>query len=665
MTTAPQPKKRLSREGLELIKSFEGLRRRAARLPGGRFVLGYGHIRSAREGAEVTPADAEDLLRYDLLPIEAAINDWALAPLNQNQFDALVSFAFNIGLSTFRRSEVLRRINEGDLVRAAAAMDAWRRIDLEGQPIIVDALVRRRAVEKALYLTPVEGQVAAPSSVLKPQVDALAAELMPSSRPEVLDTPLDGDLATVSRLEPEPEPELEPTLAEPDPFLDEARQYAPLLVDQDRPDPAPELRPDSPSEADEEVEPDTAFGAAAEPELATTESITPPSDSASDGAAEQEAAAEIEPDTDTDTDTATEAEADDVPSWSAEAGAGSVEEEDEPESGELEFEPESSVEFEPEVSSEAEPDGEDEGEAPAVPEYEPADADAEAEFAAEAPEEAVSDEATGEDAATDSASGDVAPRPLQDYVFDHDEEEDEGLSAAQAAAAAVAARLSEILAQDLNPNFDDEEEDDAAALTEDPEADTADGAFLQAPPSPPEEAGEPSAFAELDQDAILRFAAETPRTEVAFEPAAELQPFPEDLPLPEVIEPEEQAEFDSAYAVDPDVESAMAAEGEAWDQRSGALPSGGDPDALAEPLEEESRAGLLITLGLLGLTLIIAALVSFARTPAPDADPGQSGWTMLLGSLGVLLVCGALWIVLAPEEEAEEGSEQEETPPQA
>lgn len=197
----PQAKKRISRAGLELIKSFEGLRRKAARLPGGRYVVGYGHIRSAREGAEVDEADAEALLRYDLLPIEAAVNDWAHAPLTQNQFDALASFSFNIGLRTFRRSDVLRRVNEGAFLQAAAALDAWRRVDLDGEPVIVDALVRRRAVEKALFLTPAEGQAPAPSAVLKPKLDTGAAIL--ARTPEQVTAPLDGDRAVALRAEPE------------------------------------------------------------------------------------------------------------------------------------------------------------------------------------------------------------------------------------------------------------------------------------------------------------------------------------------------------------------------------------------------------------------------------------------------------------------------------
>ena len=98
-----KPRHQVSRVAIDMIKRFEGCRRTAAALPGGGWTIGYGHVRSARERAEVSPADAEALLIYDLLEVTGAVNDWTFTPLTQNQFDALVSFAFNIGLENFRR----------------------------------------------------------------------------------------------------------------------------------------------------------------------------------------------------------------------------------------------------------------------------------------------------------------------------------------------------------------------------------------------------------------------------------------------------------------------------------------------------------------------------------------------------------------------------------
>ncbi|HTM81477.1 glycoside hydrolase family protein [Asticcacaulis sp.] len=149
-------RQKVSRAGVELIKSFEGLRTAAARLPDGRWTLGYGHTFSAREGAKVTQEDADALLRFDLLPVVDSINNLILVPLNQNQFDALVSFCFNIGAENFAHSTVLKRINEGRFAEAALAMDSWRSAEFNGQTYVLAPLIRRRAAEKNLFLTPEE-----------------------------------------------------------------------------------------------------------------------------------------------------------------------------------------------------------------------------------------------------------------------------------------------------------------------------------------------------------------------------------------------------------------------------------------------------------------------------------------------------------------------------
>src|SRR3954469_10633495 len=159
---------RVSRQAIELIKRFEGYRQKAAQLPDGRWMIGYGHTLTAREGAEVSEDDAEALLLYDLIAVSHALNEWVYAPLSQNQFDALSSFAFNIGLDNFRRSGVLKRLNEGALLQAACAMELWRKAEFGGERIVIDARVRRRASEKALFLTPPDGWPAAPSPVLRP-----------------------------------------------------------------------------------------------------------------------------------------------------------------------------------------------------------------------------------------------------------------------------------------------------------------------------------------------------------------------------------------------------------------------------------------------------------------------------------------------------------------
>jgi lysozyme len=132
----------------------------------------------------VSEADAEALLFYDLLAVTDAVRDQAHAPLDRNQFDALCAFAFNIGLDNFARSGVLKRLNEGSPILAACAMELWRKAEVGGETIVVDALVRRRAAEKALFLTPVgDAWPTAPSHLLQPQLDKAAPDVVPRETP--------------------------------------------------------------------------------------------------------------------------------------------------------------------------------------------------------------------------------------------------------------------------------------------------------------------------------------------------------------------------------------------------------------------------------------------------------------------------------------------------
>lgn len=162
---------RTSAGGLELIKSFEGFRETATRLPDGRWTIGYGHVRTAREGLTISQKDAEDLLLYDLKPVEDAVASFIYAPLMQNQFDALVSLAFNISPGQFRDSDILRNLNAGDYLAAANGFDLWRKARLHGRVMVVDALVRRRAAEKSLFLQHPSGPPSAPTPLVKPEMD--------------------------------------------------------------------------------------------------------------------------------------------------------------------------------------------------------------------------------------------------------------------------------------------------------------------------------------------------------------------------------------------------------------------------------------------------------------------------------------------------------------
>lgn len=210
----------ISRNAVTLIKRFEGFRANAAQLANGRWTIGYGHTLTAREGATVSTQDAEALLLYDLIAVAHVINEHSYTPLNQNQFDALASFAFNIGVENFQRSAVLRRINEGALIQAACSMEMWRKADFGGERIVIDALVRRRSAEKNLFLTPPDGWIAVPSPILPPKVDYDASYAVPRQAPASVVAPLDSERAE-AHLDPAaaivpvpPEEDETPTLSE-------------------------------------------------------------------------------------------------------------------------------------------------------------------------------------------------------------------------------------------------------------------------------------------------------------------------------------------------------------------------------------------------------------------------------------------------------------------
>lgn len=147
VSATPSQRLKVSREGLLLIKSFEGFRPRTVRRRDGVPVIGYGHVKSARTGATISEAEAELLLQYDLLPIVEAINNRVSIPLNQHQFDALASFIFSVGVQRFEGSDVLEQLNAGAPARAAEALSGWP--DRVQPP--VDAPYRRRSAERALF----------------------------------------------------------------------------------------------------------------------------------------------------------------------------------------------------------------------------------------------------------------------------------------------------------------------------------------------------------------------------------------------------------------------------------------------------------------------------------------------------------------------------------
>ncbi len=165
----------ISAQGLALIQAHEGFRAEPAQLPDGNWVVGFSHVRTGAAGATIDHAEAVALLVLDVAPFEKLVNARVSRDLNQSQFDSLVSFAFSIGAEAFEQSQVLRRVNSGDYMAAACAMDAWRKSDVGGELEIVDALVRRRAAEKEMFLRDLV--LEAPSAFVRAKLDHAASIL--------------------------------------------------------------------------------------------------------------------------------------------------------------------------------------------------------------------------------------------------------------------------------------------------------------------------------------------------------------------------------------------------------------------------------------------------------------------------------------------------------
>jgi len=150
-----------SQAGIDLIKEFEGCVLTAYKCPAGAWTIGYGHTSGVYEGQTITQAQAEAYLKTDLVTYENAVNSYVTVTLNQNQFDALVSFAYNCGTGALKTSTLLTLLNNGDYTGAANQLDLWNKSGGE----VLAGLVRRRAAEKALFLTAVDSETVTAANV--------------------------------------------------------------------------------------------------------------------------------------------------------------------------------------------------------------------------------------------------------------------------------------------------------------------------------------------------------------------------------------------------------------------------------------------------------------------------------------------------------------------
>ena len=137
----------ISQRGIDLIKNFEGFSPVPYRDAAG-WSIGYGHYMGANPTTgTVDLSQADALLNKDSAWAVRAVQNGVTVPLNQNQFDALVSLVYNIGARAFANSTLLRKLNAGDYTGAAEQFDVWNK----SSGTVNQSLVARRASERALF----------------------------------------------------------------------------------------------------------------------------------------------------------------------------------------------------------------------------------------------------------------------------------------------------------------------------------------------------------------------------------------------------------------------------------------------------------------------------------------------------------------------------------
>lgn len=135
-------------EGLALIKKFEGLELEAYKCAAGVWTIGYGHTKDVQEGDVWSESHADHMLEVELEEFEGYINDNVTVALSQNQFDALVSWVYNLGPANLKASTMLKVLNSGDYEGVPAQIKRWNKAGGK----VLKGLIRRREAEALLFI---------------------------------------------------------------------------------------------------------------------------------------------------------------------------------------------------------------------------------------------------------------------------------------------------------------------------------------------------------------------------------------------------------------------------------------------------------------------------------------------------------------------------------
>ena len=134
-------------EGLSLIKKFEGCELEAYQCSAGVWTIGYGHTKGVTPSDSISQEEAEQMLVDELHEYESYVNEYVTVALSQNQFDALVSWVYNLGPANLKASTMLKVLNDGKYEEVPYQMKRWNKAGGK----VLDGLVRRREAEALLY----------------------------------------------------------------------------------------------------------------------------------------------------------------------------------------------------------------------------------------------------------------------------------------------------------------------------------------------------------------------------------------------------------------------------------------------------------------------------------------------------------------------------------
>ena len=137
----------VSLEGVAIIKHFEGCELKAYRCPANVLTIGYGVTKGVTEGMEITQQEADEMLAGELVEYAGYINEMVDVPLEQNQFDALVSWIYNLGPTNFKNSTLLTVLNQKRYEDAPEQIKRWNKAGGK----VLDGLVKRREAEALLF----------------------------------------------------------------------------------------------------------------------------------------------------------------------------------------------------------------------------------------------------------------------------------------------------------------------------------------------------------------------------------------------------------------------------------------------------------------------------------------------------------------------------------